>query len=55
MKKNYKTKEEVLIDLVKAQDELYNDSKDTDGAFIEKSKLEKLFNLNKLYQDFDNK
>jgi hypothetical protein len=54
-KKVYKTKEEVLIDLVKAQDQLYKDSKDTNEAFIEKSKLEKVFKLNNLLKSFDNK
>jgi hypothetical protein len=54
-KKNYKTKEEVLIDLIKAQDELQNEKESTDKIFIQKSKMKNIIELDHQYKNFNKK
>lgn len=55
MKKENKTRAEILTDLIKAQDDLFEEIKYTNGMFIEKIKLDKIFHLNQLYKDFNPK
>jgi hypothetical protein len=53
-KKNYKNKNEILQDLFEMQNKLFVELK-SDGGFFDKSMLEEIEKLKKLYLDFDKK
>ncbi len=51
MDKKYNNQEELLADLLKAQDELFEDIKDA-PTFFDKDKLDKILVLRKKLDDF---
>lgn len=51
MDKKYNNQEELLADLLKAQDELFEDIKDA-PMFFDKNKLDKILELRKKLDDF---